>query len=383
MPENKREECDTSDLKKDIPSLNSIYFYLTEGCNCKCRHCWITPKYEAGGKGKWPYIALPEFKSAIEQGLRLGMSSVKLTGGEPLIHPDILDILKYIEKTGLRLIIETNGLVCTPEIASAIKRCSNSFVSISLDGAEPGTHNWVRGVDNAYDGALQGVRNLVEVGIHPQLIMSLVRRNKDQIDDLVELAEKIGADSVKFNLVAPLMERGQQMADQDEILTVKEFIEIGKRIDQEIKPKSKVKLYYSDPSAFKSLSALFEKKEAGGCGIFGIIGVLGSGKYALCGIGENVPELIFGDVKKDKLADVWNNNDFLNKIREGLPSKLEGICGDCIMKEMCLGECIANNYFVNKNLFAPFWFCKEALEMKIFPESRIVPGSKSAMALKK
>ncbi|MBU8902515.1 MAG: SynChlorMet cassette radical SAM/SPASM protein ScmF [Victivallales bacterium] len=378
MTKKQKTEINTSDLEKDIPSLNSIYFYLTEGCNCKCRHCWITPKYEAGGKGKWPYIALPEFKKVIEQGLKLGLTSVKLTGGEPLIHPDIIEILAYIEKTDLRLIIETNGLACSPEIATAIKRCSNSFVSISLDGAKAETHNWVRGVDDAYDRALEGIRNLVEVGIHPQLIMSLVKRNRDQIEELVELAEKLGAESVKFNLVSPLMDRGEQMSEQNEVLNVKDFIEIGRKITEELQPKSKIRLHYSHPFAFKSLSAIFDKNDTGCCGIFGIIGVLGSGKYALCGIGENVPEMIFGDVKKDKLADIWNNNNLLDEIRNGLPEKLEGVCGDCVMKTMCLGECIANNYFVHHNLFGSYWFCEAALKMKIFPISRLTPGSKSA-----
>ena len=381
MSEDKNFELNTMDLKEGTPSLNTIYFYLTEGCNCKCRHCWITPKYESGGKGKWPYIALPLFKEIIEQARRLGLTSVKLTGGEPLIHPDILDILAYIENSGLHLVIETNGLACTPEIAEAIKRCAKPFVSVSLDGSRADTHNWVRGVDNAYDDALNGIRNLVKAGIRPQIIMSLVKRNKEQIEELVELAEKINASSVKFNLVAPLMDRGEQLAEHDETLSIQEFIELGRIIEQDIQPKSKIFLSYSHPFAFKSLSAIYEKNDSGRCGIFGIIGVLGSGKYALCGIGENVKELVFGDAGKDKLADIWHNNSVLNEIRNGLPEKLEGICGDCIMKKMCLGQCIANNYFVNNNLFAPFWFCQEAHKMKLFPESRLIPGSKSAKEL--
>jgi SynChlorMet cassette radical SAM/SPASM protein ScmF len=377
MAKNKKFELDTSGLREGLPALNTIYFYLTEGCNCKCRHCWITPKYETDG-GKWPYLSFKLFKKVVEQGLKLGLSSVKLTGGEPLIHPEILDILKYIEDSGLRLVIETNGIACTPEIAAAAKRCSGIFVSVSLDGAVPETHNWVRGVDHAYDGALEGIRNLVEAGIRPQLIMSLVKRNKDQVEALIKLAEELGAGSVKFNLVAPIMSRGEQMAEQDEVLNVREFIEIGKKIEFELQPKTKLKLHYSYPFAFKNLSTIFEKNDRGRCGIFGIVGVLGSGKYALCGIGESVPELVFGEVEKNQLADIWENNRMLNDIREGIPGKLEGVCGDCIMKNMCLGQCVANNYFVHHSLFAPFWFCEEALKLKVFPESRLVPGSKSA-----
>ena len=60
-------------------------------------------------------------------------------------------------------------------------------------------------------------------------------------------------------------------------------------------------------AAFRPLSKIFTGP-AGRCGIFGIIGVLGDGKYALCGIGETVPELVFGHPETDKLVDVWNDN---------------------------------------------------------------------------
>ena len=76
----------------------------------------------------------------------------------------------------------------------------------------------------------------------------------------------------------------------------------------------------------------------GQCGIFGILGVLGDGSYALCGIGETVPELVFGHADRDRLEDVWNGNPVLQELREGLPSRLQGICGECLMKSVCLGE---------------------------------------------
>ena len=106
------------------------------------------------------------------------------------------------------------------------------------------------------------------------------------------------------------------------------------------------------------------------------IGVLGSGKYALCGIGETVPELVFGHAEKDKLADIWNDNKVLNEIRKGLPLKLKGICGECLMKDQCLGSCVAINYYRHKDLFAPQWYCEEAQKAGLFPKSRIHPGSK-------
>jgi MoaA/NifB/PqqE/SkfB family radical SAM enzyme len=64
-------------------------------------------------------------------------------------------------------------------------------VSVSLDGSDAETHEWVRGVEGCFEAALQGIRNLVAAGIRPQLIMSLMRKNVGQIEPLVRMAESL------------------------------------------------------------------------------------------------------------------------------------------------------------------------------------------------
>ena len=354
--------------------LNQIYFYLTQGCNLRCRHCWIAPKFQTENS-IWPSVDFELFKEIISQGMDLGLSSVKLTGGEPLIHPDIEKIFDHIYGTGLRLTIETNGVKCTPQIVEKIVKNKGAFVSVSLDGADAATHEWVRGVPGCFDASLEGVRNLVRAGLRPQIIMSVMRRNADKMEAVVRLAEKENAESVKFNLVTPTA-RGEQMQKSGETLSIKELIDLGRWIENTLEPSSKIRIVYSHPTAFRPLSKIFTKPD-GRCGIFGIIGVLGDGKYALCGIGETVPELVFGHAEKDRLAEVWNNNPVLNDIRKGLPDDLEGICGDCLMKKICLGSCVAMNYYRAHDLFAPHWYCEEAHNMELFPAERIRPGSVS------
>ena len=173
-------------------SLNQIYFYLTEGCNLRCRHCWIAPKYQSEAN-QYPALDLDLFKSIIEQAKPMGLSGVKLTGGEPLLHPQINEILEYIQTEDLRLTVETNGVLCTAELAEKVAECKNTFVSVSLDGADSGTHEWVRGVEGCFEAALKGIGNLVEVGLRPQIIMSIMRQNKDQMESVVRLAERLGA----------------------------------------------------------------------------------------------------------------------------------------------------------------------------------------------
>ncbi len=361
--------------KKSKYSLDQIYFYLTEGCNLRCSHCWIQPKYQAEGRS-YPALPLDLFRSIIEQARPLGLSAVKLTGGEPLLHPQIYEILELIQIEELDLVVETNGVLCTPELARKMAAGRNPFVSVSLDGADAETHEWVRGVVGCFEDALQGIRNLVATGIQPQIIMTVMRRNQDQMEKIVRLAEKLGADSVKFNILQPIA-RGEKMHQTGETLSIEELIELGRWAENGLSESTNLGIIYSHPMAFRPLGKMLGENGdgCGVCGILGIIGVLANGSYALCGIGETVPELVYGHADTDRLKDVWNNNHVLLEIREGIPDRFEGACSDCLMKKVCLGYCLAYNYYISKSLWASSWYCEEARNRGLFPKTRIAPKS--------
>ena len=354
----------------DYP-LTYIYFYLTGGCNLCCRHCWISPKYQPKGT-TYPSLDFDLFRSIVGQGKSLGLEAVKLTGGEPFLHPDIHRIIDYIRGEELRLTIETNGTLCTPELAGEIKKCKRPSISVSLDGANAETHEYIRGVDGCFEAALQGIRNLSKEGLKPQVIMSIMNCNKDQMEEMLRLAESLGAGSVKFNVVQPT-ERGMKLHEAGDTLSIEELIELGRRAEMELSEKTSLPLFYSHPHAFRPLSRMLgdDRRSSGVCGIFEKIGVLSDGSYALCGIGESVEDLTFGHSEKDSLEDIWKNTEVLKQIREGLPEKLEGICGDCLMKGVCMGNCIAQNYYQTGNLWSPFWYCEEARKKGLFPERRL------------
>ena len=351
--------------------LNQIYFYLTEGCNLKCRHCWIAPKYQGEGNSH-PSLDIDLFKSIIEQAKPLGLTGVKLTGGEPLLHPKIKEILEFIQTQDLSLTVETNGVLCTAELAEKMAACKDPFISVSLDGADSAIHEWVRGVEGCFDEAIEGLRNLVSAGLRPQVIMTIMRHNKEQMEPMVRVAENLGVGSVKFNILQPTV-RGERMHLTGEALDIEELVDLGKWVENTLSAATDLNLYYDHPIAFRPLGKMFGQNGdgCGICGIKSILGVLADGSYALCGIGETVSDLVFGHAITDPLEDVWNNTPVLLELRRGLPRHLEGICGDCLMKGICLGSCIAQNYYKTKSMWAPYWFCEEAQNLGLFPEARV------------
>lgn len=352
--------------------LHQIYFYLTDGCNLRCRHCWVAPKYRSEGISP-SALDLYLFREIVKQAKPMGLTSVKLTGGEPLLHQEIEEILDFVRAEDLYLAVETNGLMCTPELAHKVAACKDPFVSVSLDGAEAETHEWVRGVRDCFDSALEGIANLVNARINPQIIMTIMRCNRDQLEPLVRLVEILGGESVKFNILQPTA-RGERMHGSGEALSIEELVDLGRWVEGDLSASTSLRILYSHPMAFKPLGKMFGDSgdDCGTCGILGILGVLANGSYALCGIGETVPELVFGHAASDPLQNIWNDTPVLKELREGIPQRFEGVCRDCLMKGICVGGCLAQNYYRSKRIWAAYWYCQEAYDKGLFPATRMV-----------
>jgi SynChlorMet cassette radical SAM/SPASM protein ScmF len=357
--------------------LRTLYCHLTEGCNLRCRHCMVGAKYQAVS-GRCEELAPELFLHVIRQAKPLGLSSVKLGGGEPLLHSRFGEFLEICRREDIILNVETNAVLCTPGLARDLARCKLSTFSVSLDGADANVHEWMRGVPGCFEAALRGIRNLVSAGIRPLIIMSVVRRNANQMEPLMRLAESLGACSVQFNLVRPLA-RGAQMRASGETLTIHELVAKGHWVEMELARNARLPVCITHPIAFRSLDRLFGTMGtgAGGCGILKIMGVLADGSYALCGIGGQLPELVFGHAGRDGLEEVWVQAPLLKEMREGLPQRFRGICGKCLLKGICLGHCLAQNYYTNRDFWSPYWFCEEADREGLFPESRKRPRAGS------
>ena len=160
------------------------------------------------------------------------------------------------------------------------------------------------------------------------------------------------------------------MSKRGQVLGLQRLVEIGQWVEGELQKRSSIRLHYSWPMAFYSLKHLLNL-DGHSCNIFNILGILPSGHLAMCGIGIQVPDLCYGLLGEDPIADLWTSNPILADLRQSLPKDLEGVCGKCIFRGQCLGSCVAENYHTYGKLVAPFWFCQEAYAKGFFPLSRL------------
>ncbi|MBN1978808.1 MAG: radical SAM protein [Anaerolineae bacterium] len=375
-PENitQPEACNL-DLPEGVPPLTSFYLYLTNACNLRCRHCWITPTFVDGEPSPGECLDVELLKRAVAEAKPLGLRSAKLTGGEPTLHPRFVEIVDYLTSEGLSLTMETNGTLIDATLARHLKNETNlAFVSVSIDGPNAEVHDPFRGVKGSFDAAVRGFRHLVEVGYQPQLIMCPHRGNVEHIEDVGQMAVELGAGSVKFN---PVMRtgRGIAMHAHDEALGFEEIVELARFVRGPLQERTPIKLILSTPLALYTVKELMNGGPGGMCHVRHILGILGGGEMALCGIGRTIPELCFGKLGQDSLAEVWQNHPTLVQLREDLDRDYPGVCGQCIHAKCCLTCCVAQNYQDTGQLISPAWLCTEAWERGAFPTGRL-RGSK-------
>jgi SynChlorMet cassette radical SAM/SPASM protein ScmF len=356
-------------LSDTYPPLRNYYIYLTGSCNLCCRHCWISPTFtESGEAGE--YLDINLLEQAIAEAIPLGLKAARITGGEPLLHPQFRQIISLLAEKGLAVNLETNGTLIDESCAEHLAKTETlKFIAISLDGAKAETHDRHRGVAGSFDKACRGIKLLVEAGKMPQVIMSLHNKNIEEIEEVVKLVETIGCHTVKFNIIQP-SGRADSMSRGGDLPTLDTLLEIGKWVETELQKKTLIRLYFDWPKAFRNLRQLHQEMTCH-CHILNSLGLLANGNLALCGIGVQEPDLVFGSIGADSIKNIWETDPILLELRAKLPSELTGICGKCLLRYNCLGNCVAQNYHEAKSLTAPFWFCREAEEAGLFPVSRL------------
>ncbi len=349
-----------------IPPLTTIYLYLTGSCNLNCRHCWIDPYFEGSPREVLPWS---ELRKIIVEAKELGLQSVKLTGGEPFLHPQAVEVMYGLQELELGVTVETNGTLIGERQAKALKDTS-AFFSISIDGPTAELHDDLRGVKGALKRTLKGIEYVRAEGLSFQVIACLHRGNRHAIVEMMEFSRSLGASSLKINPITGTA-RADEMESGGELLTIPEILEAYREMKTAV-PQD-FQLSFDLPPAFLGLKE-FTNNSCGTCGILNLLGVLHDGSAGLCGIGEHIEGMNFGDLRQLGVRKVWEETETLKLLRDGVPDKLKGVCGMCLFKSYCLGKCVANTYYETGDLLGPFGFCQQAYDQGLFPNTRLVDG---------
>ena len=173
---------------------------VTARCNLDCAHCYINAPAD-DQDARRNELSREEFRDIFDQIVDEGCLWLLLTGGEPFIRPDFLDIYTDAKKRGLLITLFTNGTTITPRIADYLAEWCPFAVEISIYGRTEETHERVTGVSGSYHSCIRGIELLLERNIPLRLKTMVMTLNRHELWDLKAWAEELG---VEFRFDAAL-----------------------------------------------------------------------------------------------------------------------------------------------------------------------------------
>ena len=340
-----------------IKAPRIVAWEITRSCNLACAHCRAAAQCE-------PYpgeLSLAECKRVVDDIASITDPILILTGGEPLMRPDIWDIIDYAREKGLHPVIGTNGTLVDDECARRIAEHGIPRVSVSLDFPTAEGQDAFRGKDGAFDETLEGMRNLRAHGVGVQVNTTITKMNNHLVQDMHDLALAEGAEAFHPFLLVPTG-RGEDLVDVE--LTPEEYEEVltwayhcQKASPLHFKPTDAPQ-YYRIIRQLCAREGRAVTPETYGMEAM-TRGCLGGITFAFIShVGDVQPcgyfDMQLGNVLETPFSEIWTNSPVFTDLRDY--SRLKGKCGACEYKRVC-GGCRARALAATGDYLAEEPYC--------------------------
>ncbi|MFP4053059.1 MAG: radical SAM protein [Phycisphaerae bacterium] len=324
-----------------------VVWNCTRMCNLRCRHCYSAACAEPADDE----MSTGEAKAMIDDLAAFGVPVLLFSGGEPLMRPDIMELISHARSTGLRTVLSSNGTLIDAHVAARLADVGLHYAGISLDGLEA-TNDAFRGVPGAFARTLQGIRRCREMGVKTGLRLTLNRRNVAELPaifDLIEAeeiprvcfyhlvgtgrAEDLGGDhlphartraalDLMMDRTADLLARGRQV----EVLTVDNHAD---------GPYVYLRLLQEDPARAAEAMELLKMNAGNSTGI---------GIGCVSWNGDVLPDQfwrwrVLGNVRNCRFSEIWSDpqQPLLRKLRNR-KQHLRCRCLRCRFLDVCNGN---------------------------------------------
>lgn len=178
-------------------------------CNMVCPHCYAAAVSEPSPTD----LSTAEGLRLLAEMAECGVRVVVFSGGEPLLRPDLFELLGRAAELGIAPQLSTNGVLVDAPVADRLAAAGVAYVGVSIDGVRAFNDDY-RGLEGGHAAALRGLRCAKAAGMRTGLRMTLTNRNVAQIGEMIELAQSAAAD--RFYLSHLLYSgRGFHVADDD------------------------------------------------------------------------------------------------------------------------------------------------------------------------
>ena len=337
--------------------LRLVAWELTGACNLKCVHC----RASAVEKPLPNEFSTNEAIRLIDEICSVSSPILILTGGEPMLRPDIYDIAAYGNKKGLRVVMGSNGTLITSTVAKKLYQAGIQRVAISLESADAKIHDEFRKIPGSFEAALEGIHHLKEQKVGIQIDPTITKRNLDDVDNILNLALELEVDALHIFLLVPTG-RGKELKEEE--IPPEEYERV---LNWFYDKQREVPLHLKATCAPHYYRIMRQRAKEEGIKItretHGLEAMTRGclGGISFCFIGHNgrvqpcgYLELDCGNVREQPFHKIWEESPIFLDLRDY--DKLKGKCGICEYKKVC-GGCRARAYALTGDYLGEEPYC--------------------------
>jgi|GEM_PF-1108701 radical SAM additional 4Fe4S-binding domain len=334
----------------------NIAIEILEMCNLRCRYCYVA----AGIMGN-NIMKLEDYMKIIENIISIknkyNRIGITFTGGEPTLHPDLIDMVRKAKDIGIdRIALVTNGTLMNKRFLDNLIDAGLEWIAVSIDSYLAEDNDYLRG-KGVYEKVIETLKILSQYeNIYKSLSVTLTSKNisKDNAEGLVKLGKKYNVDAIVFNMI---MLEGNLIENINDLMpSYDEYLKFIKFLETELITEyfGDIDIIVGEPWAglfdpvmpfglTKIMKTVIPNTRMCSAGLTSL-GVFSNGDLTPC-LMLREKQFIIGNLIKEKLIDLIDN-ELLRKIRGN--SKV--ICGLCEYSNYC-GGCYARSLQVFKNAF--------------------------------
>ncbi len=323
-----------------VPRRFILQWHITDVCNSHCRHCYRDGARTSRSMDDTRRQAvIHEYEELLEWLRRHGpvQGLITITGGEPFLDPEFPSLLRRLhgKKERFSFAVLSNGTLIDDGMIRLLQSFRPLFVQVSLDGMRS-VHDGIRG-EGAFDGAVQGIRRLVDAGIRTLVSFTASRYNYRELPRLAAFAGKLGVAKMWTDRMVPLGHGGRSAHG---ILSPKEVLEYCQLL-RSARFRAGLRVFRKfDVSAGRALQFLKCGGDPYDCNAGkGLLAVLPNGDVYPC---RRLPEKV-GRIPEQSLASIYAANEYLRELRNH--GKISRGCEGCRYRHTCRGgaRCMAHS----------------------------------------
>lgn len=361
------EHNDILNFLGQVPIL-SCTIRVTDKCNLKCVQCYSN----ANQKSEKNIISYEEIISLLKELKNNNVIRLSITGGEPFLRADMLDILEAASNMGFEIYISTNGTIDSIDF-SRLANVNLKVLQISLDGLG-NVHDEIRGQKGSYEKAMSFIAKskMVNTKIQVGVAFTLMKQNMENMISLYNVLKETAIDI--FSII-PVQRIGRSVAEYSlSPFQIKDQLEcIARYYCQDSNKTFQLNLMVSPALVPKCLSGVSDYFQGYLCTYPYSLAVSAEGKYSLCDGMLDDPKSIIGNIQ-DNLKKVFECS-FVNRILNICSNELVGICGKCSFNSFCAGGCRADAYWATGSNYKSDLMCQSYYDCGIFPDEYILQSN--------